>query len=156
GAEWDINNPLQIWVAADTYLPLYHAEDGKYDTDGGRDNAFVLIPYVQVYGGFAGGEENLADRDWNTNKTILSGDIGDPGDDSDNSHHVVIGTGDAMDEHTVLDGFTITGGYANETGPIQVNEESISRSYGGGISISDAAPTLRNLVITGNKSTVMG
>src|SRR5690606_36200137 len=43
GAAWDAEHPLQTWVAAGTYKPLYSAEDGKYRAAGedARDNAFV-------------------------------------------------------------------------------------------------------------------
>src|SRR5690606_12466668 len=163
GAAWDAENPLQIWVAAGTYMPLYSAEDGKYRAAGEnpRDNAFVMVPHVQLYGGFDGEEEVLGARDWNTNETILSGEIGGEGNDIYNAYHVVIGVGNAdnsyvMDEHTVLDGFTITGGNADVTGVIKVNEQSVPRNSGGGIAVISASPTLRNLIITGNKTTGSG
>src|SRR5690606_6734849 len=55
-ADWDESEPLKILVAKGVYSPLYHADDELYGMDGGRDNAFVLVPYVQLYGGFAGNE----------------------------------------------------------------------------------------------------
>src|SRR5690349_8828972 len=71
----------QIWVAAGTYTP----------TDGSdRTASFTLENGVAVYGGFAGTETLLSQRDWNTNITTLSGDIGTVGDASDNSFHVVV------------------------------------------------------------------
>ncbi|MCE7921434.1 MAG: T9SS C-terminal target domain-containing protein [Haliscomenobacteraceae bacterium CHB4] len=90
-----------IWVAAGTYKP----------TDGANRNiSFNLVSGVQVYGGFSGLETTLEQRDPQINETILSGDIGAPGVNTDNSYHVVRGKG--LDENTVLDGFIVTGGYS--------------------------------------------
>src|SRR3712207_9023372 len=44
--------------------------------------------------------------------TILSGDIGAVNDAADNSYHVVTSAG--ADSTTVLDGFTVQGGNAND------------------------------------------
>src|SRR5690625_3452660 len=89
GHGWDEEHPLQIWVAKGTYFPLYNAADGNYDEDGGRDNAFVLVPNVHLYGGFENGDP-FENRDWEANETILSGDIGVESDPSDNTFHVLV------------------------------------------------------------------
>ena len=89
----------QIWVAAGTYKPT---------TDRDRDASFNLVEGVALYGGFLGTESSLNDRNWETNETILSGDIGMANDDSDNVYHVVVGADDAT-----IDGFTIRDGNAN-------------------------------------------
>ena len=79
-------------------------------------------PGVGVDGGFAGTETALEQRDWRTNVTTLSGDL--LGNDSgmvdpdnitmaDDSYHVVVNN--ATGSGTILDGFTITGGNANNT-----------------------------------------
>ncbi len=92
----------EVWVAKGVYKP----------TSGGeRSASFVLKPGVRVYGGFAGGERTRAQRDPGANATILSGDIGRPGDPSDNCYHVLVGADDAL-----LDGFVIANGNANGTG----------------------------------------
>ena len=70
----------EIWVAEGTYLPT---------TDGDRDISFVINNGVQVYGGFEGNEIFLEQRDVEENLTILSGNIGDPSGQNDNSFHVV-------------------------------------------------------------------
>src|SRR5690606_11160434 len=62
---WLQNDSLRIFIAKGTYKPLYSAEDGSYTTDGGRDNAFVMVKNVQLYGGFPDtGNPGIGDRDW--------------------------------------------------------------------------------------------
>ncbi|MHC4489486.1 MAG: tail fiber domain-containing protein [Planctomycetota bacterium] len=77
-----------------------------------RSATFQLKNDVVIKGGYAGfGEPDPNVRDIHAYETILCGDMGIPGDDSDNSYHVVTGSG--TDETAVLDGFTITAGNAN-------------------------------------------
>ena len=96
----------QIWVAAGTYYPSVRTNPSL-----ARTESFVLRDGVWMYGGFDGSESSLEDRDWETNPTILSGDIGTTSDSSDNCYHVV--TANGVSDLTLLDGFTITGGYAD-------------------------------------------
>ena len=121
----------QIWVARGTYYP-----------DSGLDQAasFQLTKDMQIYGGFDGTETLLSQRDLIANVTVLSGDLGIPSDNSDNSYHVVWSTG--APSTAVLDGFTITAG--NATMP--------TSSEGGGILVVSGDPTLRNLLIDGNSA----
>ena len=73
---------MSIWVAGGTYLP----------TEGNDRNAgFRLKEGVSVYGGFAGMESSLDQRDWEKNRTVLSGDIGRQNHKEDNCYHVVWG-----------------------------------------------------------------
>ena len=131
----------QIWVAAGTYKPT-----------AGTDRAisFALKPGVGVYGGFAGTETALEQRDWRTNVTTLSGDL--LGNDSgmvdpdnitmaDDSYHVVVNN--ATGSGTILDGFTITGGNANNTS-IQSGED------GGGIVNWQGDLTVAHSILRGN------
>jgi hypothetical protein len=108
----------KVWVAAGTYKPGA-APAGSV----ARDYTFLLKNDVAVYGGFAGTETALTQRNVITNVTILSGDIGTAGNTSDNCYHVVLSVGNTA--ATILDGFTIQGGNANGTGTL---------SYGGGVS----------------------
>ncbi|SEL84908.1 polymorphic outer membrane protein repeat-containing protein [Parapedobacter koreensis] len=171
GAPWNETKPLQIWVAAGVYKPLYHAGDGQYTIDGGRDNAFVLVPYVKVYGGFpvdtVVADTGLESRDWNANRTILSGDFNNDdqydeavgwvvGGNEENAYHVVVSAGAVGT--AVLDGFTVTGGNADGNGRtvLQVNRSHINRTQGGGIVNQDTAPILANLIINGNSTVGSG
>ncbi|MBN1630423.1 MAG: right-handed parallel beta-helix repeat-containing protein [Thermoleophilia bacterium] len=96
----------QIWVAAGTYKPSLSI-DGSADA---RTAAFSLKSGVAVFGGFAGDEKRLKERNLDTALTVLSGDIGTAGDDADNSYHVVYASGVTG---AVLDGFTVTSGRGN-------------------------------------------
>ncbi|GAG51177.1 unnamed protein product, partial [marine sediment metagenome] len=118
----------EVWVAEGTYYPT---------DDGDREKTFSLVDGVKIYGGFAGTESTLADRNWPAHPTILSGDIGVAGDLTDNSYHVVTSN---YNVEGYLDGFTITDGYA-------IHEKFF---YGGGIYVSRSSPTLVNCKIMGN------
>lgn len=112
----------QIWVATGSYRPDLGTGD--------REASFVLVDNVEVYGGFAGDEIDLMQRDVVNNSTILSGDLnGDDGpgfqNNGENSFHVVTAT--SLTPNVTLDGFTITSGNANGG---DVND---SRRRGGGM-----------------------
>lgn len=107
----------QIWVATGTYLPTL---DNPGSTDNTtRDRSFYINKKISIYGGFLGIESNLTNRDWTVNETILSGDLGVSGVDTDNALHVVF-----FDSRNgvfpfllgaLLDGFTVEKGNANKT-----------------------------------------
>lgn len=61
-----------------------------------------------LYGGFKGDETTLFQRNSSDNITVLSGNIGDKSDATDNSYHVLVGA-----DKVIVDGLTITGGYAD-------------------------------------------
>jgi hypothetical protein len=104
----------------------------------------MLSTGTKVYGGFAGTESLLAQRSTGANVTVLSGDIGLLGENSDNSYHVL--TTSNTDTHTILDGFTIIEGNAN----------NISAVYGGGIYNDRGNPTIRNVSIRDNQAMAGG
>ena len=93
----------EIWVAEGTYYPIMTGSP----TVAQRYTAFDLVAGVTLYGGFAGTESTLSERDWENHATILSGAIGVPEDDTDNSCHVLRGAVGAT-----LDGFIVEYGYA--------------------------------------------
>ena len=139
----------EIWVAEGIYYPTKVAGNGNLD----KDKAFVLKKDVKIYGGFKGGESNIDERDWKTNITILSGDLNEnnTSDEDDDAFHVIISSGDVG--NACLDGFTISGAYntINTSGNINVNGNSITRNYGGGIYIINSSPSLKNLIIENNQ-----
>jgi predicted outer membrane repeat protein len=131
----------ELWVAAGTYIPT-----SKIGGSSERHKSFQIKNGVALYGGFAGIEESREQRNWQKNKTILSGDINgnDQGfiKNTENSYHVV--TGNNTDSTAVLDGFIISGGNANA--------ESWPDDGGGGMSNFEGSPTIRNCTFRGNSA----
>lgn len=103
GASFEDPAVGEIFVAAGTYVP------GTSRTD-----SFHLPPGVAIYGGFAGFEDQVAQRDIASNPTVLSGDIF--GDDhgtlgrENNSYQVIQVEGEGGHR---LDGFVVTAGYSS-------------------------------------------
>ncbi|MHC4460087.1 MAG: right-handed parallel beta-helix repeat-containing protein [Planctomycetota bacterium] len=128
-----------IWVADGTYYP--DEDEGANVDPNDRTETFQLINGVPLYGGFAGGESSLDERDWQTNETILSGDINTPDVNTDNSYHVVTGSG--TDANAVIDAFTIKAGNANGSDPCD---------RGGGMYNDGGSPTILHCTFSGNSA----
>ena len=127
-----------IWVAAGTYMPSTDKTGNSSPADN-RTKTFQLVDSVSLFGGFAGTESMLNERAWETNETILSGDIGIPDDISDNCYNVVRGI-----DHSIIDGFTITGGNGN--GPTNTETD-----LGGGVSNKNISHVkIRNCLFKNN------
>ena len=124
----------QVWVVGSTSGVTYYPTTGV-----SRTVSFTMKSGVAVYGGFAGTETALGQQNPTTYITILSGDIGTVGNNTDNSYNVVVSSGNTGT--TVLDGFTITNGNANGSG---------QNSMGGGIYNSGTTITYSNCIITNN------
>ncbi len=141
----------QVWVKAGVHKPTTNPAD--------RAASFALKSGVAVYGGFTGNETSLEQRNWQTNRTILSGDIDNNDLDGNgdgvienvadivgaNSYHVVVGSG--ANATAVLDGFTITAGQANGSG---------DDGRGGGIFNVVGSPALANLILNANMAAFSG
>ncbi|SVE04711.1 uncharacterized protein METZ01_LOCUS457565, partial [marine metagenome] len=123
----------EVWVASGTYKP------GVV-----RPAAFLLPPGIAVYGGFAGTESSLDERDVTTNATILSGDLGAAGVIADNAYHVVIPA-----SGSTLDGFTIENGNASEI-------FSDDRGLGGALWGARIAFSVRNCTFSTNYANQKG
>ncbi len=146
GTSWndaftDLQNALaltsagELWVAAATYLPTSGVD---------RTAAFQLKNGVSLYGGFAGTETALGERDVIANPTILSGEIGAPGI-ADNSYHVVTGSG--TDGTALLDGFIVSGGNADGSG---------TDDDGAGMLNVGGSPTVNSVIFAGNSAFANG
>ncbi|MFI5173194.1 MAG: choice-of-anchor Q domain-containing protein, partial [Chitinophagales bacterium] len=97
------DNGDQIWIAEGNYTPEGPSPDSSH---------FLSKKAVSIYGGFEGTESDLSQRNWQTFRTIINGDIlGDDQDSTnrlDNAHHVlIINNGDG---ETTLDGLIFSGG----------------------------------------------
>lgn len=131
----------RIFVAKGSYRP---------SAIGDRADAFRMATGVEIYGGFAGGETDPAQRPpLGTSVSTLTGDLdGNDGSGtiSDNSYHVVRAGG--SDSTAVLDGFTITAGNGN--GP------SNNDRGGGLISGGQATVTIRSCRFVANRCSFGG
>ncbi len=150
----------EIWVAEGTYRPT---------TGTDREASFEVPEGVKIYGGFAGGETALSQRDINNNVTELTGEIATQGNNTDNSYTVVDVSGTS--DTSRLDGFLITdanndesfsssgGGILSEEGfavLANLTIEGNSAANGGGIYAADSGLRLGNVVIIGNTATRSG
>jgi CHRD domain/Bacterial Ig domain/PKD-like domain/Ig-like domain CHU_C associated/CS domain len=145
-----VSAPAEVWVAQGTYKPTATTTRTIY---------FNIPSGVKVYGGFAGTENDLNTRNFRTNTTILSGDIGTQNLFDDNSYHVVVFDGSST--ATLLDGFTITGGYANfdpkRVGLAPSAPSSSTIETGGGITVQNAGmPMIANCTIVNNAAVTGG
>jgi len=131
-----------IWVAAGTYKPT---------TMSDRTMSFVLKDGVALYGGFSGIETELAGRDIEQYKTILSGDIGAMGISTDNAYHVVRGKG--LGNGTLLDGFYIRDGYSyNDFPPTALDRYGAGMLLEGAPGVADSRPVIQNCVFENNNA----
>lgn len=134
----------EVWVAKGTYRPTYCTTCDL--TDAARNGSLNIPSGKKVYGGFAGNEVNLSDRNLalvhTTNLTTLSGDLKE--DDApnftnteENSKTIVKFNG--SNANTLIEGFTIKGGNGV--------------SEGGGINIAGgSSPQIANCIITENNA----
>ena len=142
----DATGVEQVWVAGGTYKPT--GTPAATGTD--RSASFVMKNNVAIYGGFAGNETSLANRPavnpvtGTPSSTTLSGDIGTPNDNSDNSYHVIANNDNSLNNTAVLDGVVITGGNASGMSP---------NFAGGGIYNVSSSPTLTNCSLQANSAT---
>ncbi|MFN3847966.1 MAG: beta strand repeat-containing protein [Spirosomataceae bacterium] len=125
----------QVWVAAGTYKPTSGTD---------RTISFSMKNGVAIYGGFAGTETQLSQRNWVTRQTILSGDIGTIGL-TDNTYRIIYNAN--LNSTAVLDGVTICDSYQ----PTQFNG-----NQGGGVWNNSSSPTFRNCIIRNNYSAYHG
>ncbi|MCH5599623.1 hypothetical protein [Niabella ginsengisoli] len=142
----------QVWVAEGTYFP---------SSTNNRDDFFNLRRNnLQLYGGFAGNETALEQRNVNTHLTTLSGNIGLTESNTDNSYHIMVIELDpeapvAIDNSLVIDGFTFSDGNANAG---SVFNSLYPRYTGGSIFIScnfnsiNITPLIRNCSFINNRA----
>jgi probable HAF family extracellular repeat protein len=115
----------------------------------GREETFQLKNGATLKGGYAGfGEPDPNARNVKRFETILSGDLnGDDGPGgttvSDNSRHVV--TGGGTDDTAIIDGVTITAGYADG-----IDGDFPFVNNGAGMYNENGSPTLINCTFTQN------
>lgn len=105
------NECSQIWVRSGTYTA----------TNDSGPISFAMKKGVKIYGGFAGGETLLSDRNWTNNVCRLVGS-------SDSPLFNNLGYSTGVDGTSVLDGFTL-------------------EAFGGAMVNWQASPTIQNCII---------
>jgi predicted outer membrane repeat protein len=130
-----VSDPVEIWVAKGRYYP-----SEPIDPSDDRTATFLITRnYLAIYGGFKSGD-SFADRAPMKNRTFLSGDIGTPGDRSDNCYRVV--TMITVNQTAILDGFIVQKGVADDAAGVMVT--------GGGMHIEGGGPTIRKCALYDN------
>ncbi|MES2850950.1 MAG: right-handed parallel beta-helix repeat-containing protein [Bacteroidota bacterium] len=128
-------NTGQIWVASGIYKPS-KLVNNLY-------RSFLLNKPIMLAGGFSGVENNISQRNTVTNITILSGDIGVEGDQSDNTPRVIMITGTGLDSTTCIDGFKIIKAFYSSA-------PQYDRENGGVYINATGSPVIRNCFISNN------
>lgn len=144
----------EIWVAQGTYKPSAYPI-GTTDGSSTRDYAFTLKTAVHVHGGFDGTETLWSQRNFVTHPTILSGDIGTVGDNSDNCYHVLVGD---YCGNTTIDGFIVSDGNASDV-ILTTHTPSghiLPAHSGGGIFLNFASPWILNCIFKNNTALYAG
>ena len=152
----------KIWVAKGTYKPTVKYAHTYTGTESNLVT-FKLPSNIAIYGGFAGTETAISQRNLNTNPTILSGDIN--GDDvngstyinkTDNAWHIV-SLYNVI--NTIVDGFVVQNGYAAgpDNGTVIISALSstiVSINYmhaaGAGVLIINSSVVLNNIQFKNN------
>ncbi len=133
------DNISSIWVASGTYYP---SKDIGGNTTSSQIATLFFDFDVKLLGGFSGipgTEGDISARDL-SNKSILSGDLGILGDNTDNAYHVVYTQ--QVSTAFVMDGFQIIAGNANGGFP--------NDAGGGWYNESSSNPTIKNCSFLGN------
>ena len=176
GSSWNSAfRDLQLALSQAVYGDEIHVAAGMYKPTSTTDRtiSFELKDGVSLLGGYAGnGADDPDAHDVALYDTILSGDIGTDGDNTDNSYHVIVSYG--VSSSTLVDGVTITAGYADggstdgcgggmynygSSSPTltdctfsgnTASSSGSDGSYGGGMLNSSSSPTLTNCTFSGN------
>ncbi len=116
----------EIWIAAGTY----HPGSGTADSS----STFFINAPIALYGGFAGTESSINERDIENNPTFLSGDILDndqvnifDSNKTDNVQHVIV-VDSLLANPVIFDGLNIIGGHTSD-----ISDQSEFFWRGGGI-----------------------
>lgn len=108
-------NGDSVWVAKGTYFPTVAGDVSSY---------FLIDKGICLIGGFNGHENDIAERDFSSNPTVLSGNIGNMNLKSDNTLQVAKAIFDGKE--ILLDGFVIERAYSTTAngGALSIQVES--------------------------------
>lgn len=130
----------EIWIAKGTYYPT---------ATGDRTISFEVPSGIKLYGGFAGTENAVEERQLKTNPTVLSGDLNNNDDTNysnmdDNSFHIMKLHHASLE--TVIDGFIFTSGRSDQFG----YTGDFDNKKGPAIYNYASSPTIINCIFTTN------
>ena len=154
----DASSGVEIRVAAGTYKPTKTPDGSTED----RHKAFYFNKKILLKGSY----NPVTNAQDFTNPSILSGDFN--GDDaitgsgstlsitknSENAYHVLITAN--LSATTRIEGFLITGGFANGAGSISYSGKSFFHNSAGGMYNHDSSPSIVNTVFSGNVAAAGG
>ncbi len=149
-----------LFVKAGNYYPSQQMISGD-----NRSRAFLLNKNIKIYGGFNGTETTLAQRNFTTNITLLSGDFND--NDTDTNGNGINDFGQGENAYTVLvayglsntaliDGVKFFGGNADGTATYTYNTYSLTTSNAGGIYNVASNLVVKNTVFNNNSGSFGG
>ncbi|PSK91592.1 right-handed parallel beta-helix repeat-containing protein [Taibaiella chishuiensis] len=168
GSSWTdaykyLSSALAVANAAATSDTLYIAQGTYYptglQTGTNRDSTFLITRGgIKIYGGYptGGGTRNIA-----ANPTMLSGNINAANNNADNSYHVMVIAGIAATaDSVVVDGITVTAGYANGSGSFTYGTTVINKNAGAGVNVAsnngNTKMAFRNATFSGNTASERG
>lgn len=143
------NSGDEIWIAEGTYYPTQ--TDNPFES-------FSIPCGVSLFGGFSGNEVSRSERNWKEHETVLSGEIGDLLDNTDNSNFIILI--DNCVDSVVLSGLILEGGYTTGSSSVIAISDSenveirqcIIRDniMQNGIQVADSEVMLSNSLFTNN------
>lgn len=136
----------QIWVKEGTYRPTNCTNCNFND----RNQYFQVKNGVKLFGGFGGFETDPSQRNISAHPTTLSGDINEDGTLAGNSFTVIFTQN--VSNLTIVDGFTITGGNADQGGAGLGTPQTSGAGWFnlGSTAGANSSPIVRNCIFTGN------
>ncbi len=131
GSSWTNAGDFQTMINGSSAGDSLFVSKGSYQPASGQ--SFFMKEGVKIYGGFAGTENSLSQRNLAAgDSSVLRG----------NGNRVIDNTSNQLTTAALLDGFTITGGNGND--------------YGGGMYNKSSSPTLTNLIFINNITQGLG
>ncbi|MEL6194528.1 MAG: choice-of-anchor Q domain-containing protein, partial [Bacteroidota bacterium] len=126
------NEVQEVWVAQGSYSPITSSMEMFVYRTSVMGASFHIRKDLKVYGGFAGNESSLSERNLPGNHSILEGEIGNPATTNDNSLRIV--SISQTNANSILDGFIIQhnadGSYTHKD-PNDLKIASISSTLSG-------------------------
>jgi len=127
----------EIWIAEGVYYP----------SDNDQNATFQVVDGVSIYGGFVGSETDSDQADWDTYKTVLSGDIDQ--NDTVTASGIVTSPANTNSNNTLSPIVSIA---AASTG-IHIEGITITAGKGTGLNSDGSTLTMTNVAFWGNVGT---